>query len=168
MALVLIAIFAERLGIFPAVGYVALGESPGGWLRSLVLPVTAVSFMATAAVAKQARDSMLDTLGRDFVRVMQANGLSRRSILYRHALRNAAIPVVTVLGVIAVGLVSAVVFVETIFALPGLGSAATVAALQRDLPMLQGAVVFFTLIVVSVNVVVDLAYSILDPRVGER
>lgn len=168
LALVLISVFADGLQWLPAVGYVAFGDSPSEWARSLILPVCAASLMGTAAVAKQTRDSMLDTLNRDFIRVMQANGLPRRSIVYRHALRNAAIPVVTILGVVAVALLSAVVFVEMIFALPGLGSAATTAATQSDLPVLQGAVVFFTLVVIVINVAVDLSYTFLDPRVGDR
>lgn len=168
LAPILISQFAVRWRLFPAVGYVPFVDSPLDWARSLVLPAVAGSLTAIAAVAKQTRDSMLDTLHRDFVRVMQANGLSRRSIIYRHALRNAAIPVVTLLGVITVGLLSAVVFVEMIFALPGLGLAATTAAAQHDLPVLQGVVVYFTLLVVAVNLVVDLSYSWLDPRVRDR
>jgi peptide/nickel transport system permease protein len=168
LALVLISMFAARWHLFPAVGYVAIGDSPISWLKSLVLPVCAVSVIGIASIAKQTRDSMMDALNRDFVRVMQANGLSRRSIVYRHALRNAAIPVVTVLGVIAVALLSATVFVETVFGLPGLGSAAATAAAQHDLPVLQGVVCYFTLMVIAINLLVDLSYVALDPRVAHR
>jgi peptide/nickel transport system permease protein len=168
LALLLISLFADHWHLFPAVGYVPITQSPLEWLRSLVLPVCAASLLGVAAVAKQTRDSMLDALSRDFVRFLQANGLPRRSVIYRHAMRNAAIPVVTLLAVIAVALLSAVVFVEIIFSLPGLGSVATLAAQQHDLPVLQGAVVYFTLIVVVINLLVDLSYSWLDPRVRQR
>lgn len=165
LALVLVSWFAVRWQLFPATGYTAFADSPVEWLRSLVLPVAAVSLSAVTAVAKQTRDSMLDALNRDFVRVMQANGLSRRSIVYRHALRNAAIPVVSVLGVICASLLGAAVLVENIFGLPGLGSGAAQAAVQHDIPLLQGTVIYFTLIVIVVGLVVDVCHAWLDPKV---
>lgn len=120
-ALVLIAVGAVKLRWFPVTGYVPFADDPVEWGRSLVLPVLSLSLGAAAVIAKQTRDCVLDCFGRDFIRVMQANGFSRRSILYRHVLRNAAVPVATVLGVVLVSLLAAAVFVETVFALPGLG-----------------------------------------------
>ncbi|MGV4988512.1 ABC transporter permease [Streptomyces sp. NRAIS4] len=163
-ALVLIAVGAVRLRWFPVTGYVPLADDPVEWGRSLVLPVVSLSLSAVAIIAKQTRDSVLDTFGRDFIRVMQANGFSRRSILYRHVLRNAALPVVTVLGVVLVSLLAAAVFVETVFAMPGLGSLTQQATVQHDIPVIQGAVLYITVLVVLVNLLVDLAYSRLDPR----
>lgn len=164
-ALVLIAVGAVRLRWFPVTGYVPLADDPVEWGRSLVLPVLSLSLSAVAIIAKQTRDSVLDTFGRDFIRVMQANGFSRRSILYRHVLRNAALPLVTVLGVVLVSLLAAAVFVETVFAMPGLGSLTQQATVQHDIPVIQGAVLYITILVVLVNLLVDLAYSRLDPRV---
>lgn len=164
-ALVLIAVGAVRLRWFPVTGYVPLADDPVEWGRSLVLPVLSLSLSAVAIIAKQTRDSVLDTFGRDFVRVMQANGFSRRSILYRHVLRNASLPLVTVLGVVLVSLLAAAVFVETVFAMPGLGSLTQQATVQHDIPVIQGAVLYITILVVLVNLLVDLAYSRLDPRV---
>ncbi|MFE1884117.1 ABC transporter permease [Streptomyces diastatochromogenes] len=164
-ALVLIAVGAVRLRWFPVTGYVPLADDPVGWGRSLVLPVLSLSLSAVAIIAKQTRDSVLDTFGRDFIRVMQANGFSRRSILYRHVLRNAALPLVTVLGVVLVSLLAAAVFVETVFAMPGLGSLTQQATVQHDIPVIQGAVLYITILVVLVNLSVDLAYGRLDPRV---
>ncbi|MFD5794135.1 ABC transporter permease [Streptomyces diastatochromogenes] len=164
-ALVLIAVGAVRLRWFPVTGYVPLADDPVEWGRSLVLPVLSLSLSAVAIIAKQTRDSVLDTLGRDFIRVMQANGFSRRSILYRHVLRNAALPLVTVLGVVLVSLLAAAVFVETVFAMPGLGSLTQQATVQHDIPVIQGAVLYITILVVLVNLSVDLAYGRLDPRV---
>ncbi|MEV3992649.1 ABC transporter permease [Streptomyces sp. NPDC049837] len=164
-ALVLIAIGSVRLRWFPVTGYVPFADDPGEWARSLVLPVLSLSLGAVAIIAKQTRDSVLDTLGRDFIRVMQANGFTQRSVLYRHVLRNAALPVVTVLGVVLVGLLAAAVFVETVFAMPGLGSLTQQATVQHDIPVIQGAVLYITVLVVVVNLLVDLAYGRLDPRV---
>ncbi|MCM2423083.1 MULTISPECIES: ABC transporter permease [unclassified Streptomyces] len=165
LALVLIAVLAVQLRWFPVTGYVPFADDPAQWARSLVLPVMSLSVGAVAIIAKQTRDSVLDTSTRDFIRVMQANGFSPRSILYRHVLRNAALPVVTVLGVVLVSLLSAAVFVETVFAMPGLGSLTQQATIQHDIPLIQGAVLYITVLVVLVNLLVDLAYGRLDPRV---
>uniref|UniRef100_A0AAU2UXP6 ABC transporter permease n=1 Tax=Streptomyces sp. NBC_00003 TaxID=2903608 RepID=A0AAU2UXP6_9ACTN len=164
-ALVLIAVLAVKLRWFPVTGYVPLTEDPAQWARSLVLPVVSLSLGAVAVIAKQTRDSVLDTLGRDFIKVMQANGFSRRSILYRHVLRNAALPVATVLGVVLISLLATAVFVETVFAMPGLGLLTQQATLQHDIPVIQGAVLYITVLVVIVNLLVDLTYRQLDPRV---
>lgn len=165
IALVLIAIFAVGLRWFPVTGYVPLEDSPAQWLHSLILPVVALTLATIAIVAKQTRDSILDTLSKDFVRVMQANGFSRRSVLYRHVLRNSALPVVTVLGLVFIHMLTAAIFVETVFAMPGVASLIQQAALQHDLPVLQGTVIYVTLFVVIVNLLVDLAYGALDPKV---
>jgi peptide/nickel transport system permease protein len=108
---------------------------------------------------------MLEALSRDYVRVMEANGFSRRSIVYRHALRNATIPVVTVMGVFTVSLLGSAVVIENLFAYPGIGSLAASAAAQHDLPLIQGAVIYFTLIVIFVGLLLDISYSLIDPRV---
>ena len=120
------------------------------------------------AVASQTRDSMLDALNSDYITVMPANGFSRRSIIYRHALRNAAIPVVTVLGLIFVSLLTGVVVAEVVFALPGLGTEVVRATLEHDLPVIQGEVLYFTIMVIAVNLAIDLVYGILNPRVRAK
>ncbi len=164
----LVVLFAVRLKWFPATGYVPIAQSPGDWFRSLVLPVVALSLYGIAATARQAREAMLDVLSSEHVRMAWANGLPARSIYLRHALRNAALPVVTVLGVTAVGLLGGTVLVETVFALPGLGTLVVNGALQGDLPTVQGVAVAFTLIVVLVNLAIDLVYTWLNPRIGLR
>lgn len=168
LGLVLVTVFAVALRLLPATGYVSLATSPGGWVRSLILPVVALAVHGVTVIAKQTRDGMLNALSRDFVRTLRANGATRRSILFRHALRNAAIPVVTVIGLMFVGLLSGTVLVETVFAMPGLGGLAVQATTQHDLPLIQGVAVVFTLIVVLVNLVVDLAYGWLNPKVRVR
>jgi peptide/nickel transport system permease protein len=161
----LIALFAVRWRIFPATGYVPLLQSPSLWLKSMALPVIALGLGGIAAIAKQTREVMLDVLDAEYIRMAWANGVSAKSIFFRHALKNASIQVVTVLGVRAVALLSGTVLVEIVFALPGLGSLAVNAALQHDLPLVEGVVVYFTVIVVAINLVIDIAYTFLNPKV---
>ncbi len=165
LAVILVTIFAVQLNWLPATGYVSIADDPGLWLSSLVLPVVALSFAGITAVAKQTRDQMLLAIASPHTRSLRANGASEFSLIYKHALRNAAGPVVTVLGVIFVGALSGSVIVENIFVLPGLGSEALQASLQADLPVIQGIAVYFIVIVVIVNVLIDIANTILNPKV---
>lgn len=161
---VLVLIFAIELAIFPATGYTNLLDSPVDWALGLVLPVAAVALAALAQIMLQARSSVLDTLSRDFVRVLQAAGVPRRSILYRHVLRNAAIPVATVTGLTFIFTLSGVVVIETVFNIAGMGTLTVASVKSHDLPTLQGAVVYFGVVVIVVNLVVDLIVAKLDPR----
>ena len=165
LGLLLIALFAVAIPLFPATGYVPFDESPLDWARSLVLPVVALATPGIAVVAKQTRDSMRAVLERPFIRTLRAAGLPRRSIIFKHALRSAAAPVVTVLGLIFVASLGGTVVVESVFAMPGLGGLAVQATTQHDLPLIQGVAVYFTGLVVVVNLLIDLAYGWLDPRV---
>jgi peptide/nickel transport system permease protein len=165
VAIVLVALFAVKIRLFPATGYVPLAESPGHWVRSLVLPVIALSLFGVTAVAKQARDATLEVQDTDYIRVLRGNGVAESRIVLKHMLRNAAIPVVTVLGVVAVSMLSGTVFVEGVFVLPGLGSLATQATTDHDLPVILGIGVYFTVVVIILNLLVDLAYGILNPKV---
>lgn len=161
----LIALFSVRLGWLPTSGYTPVDESIGGWLRTLALPVTALAIGGVAAVAKQTREAMLDALASEYIRMARASGIAESSIVFRHALKNAAAPVVTVLGLQAIALLGGTIFVESVFALPGLGGTVATASLQHDLPVVQGVVVYFTIMVVLMNLVVDLLYTSLNPRV---
>jgi peptide/nickel transport system permease protein len=161
----LIALFAVRVNWFPPTGYVPFAQSPVDWLRSLVLPVMALSLYGIAATAKATREAMLDVLASEHIRMAWANGLRPRSIYFRHALRNAGMRVLTVLGVVAVGLLGGTVLIENVFSLPGLGSLVVNASLDHDLPVVQGVAVTFTLLVVATNLVIDIAYALLNPRV---
>lgn len=161
----LIALFAVRLGWLPPTGYVRFADSPFGWAESLVLPVTALAISGMAAIAKQTREAMLDALASEYVRMARVSGVSPASIVLRHALKNSSIRIVTVIGLQAVGLLGGTVIIESVFALPGVGSLAVNAVLQQDLPVIQGVVVVFTVVVVIINLIVDLSYAWLNPKV---
>jgi peptide/nickel transport system permease protein len=165
IAIVLVAVFAVALRVFPATGYVPPTLSPSGWLSSLVLPVAALSLGGITIVAKQMRDSARDVLARDYIRVLRATGLPERRILLLHVLRNAAVPTTTLLGLTAVSALSGAVFIENVFVLPGLGSLVTNATTRHDLAVVLGVGVAFAVIVIVINLVVEVAYSLLNPRV---
>jgi peptide/nickel transport system permease protein len=162
---VLIGLFAVALHWLPAIGYVSLASSPSGWARSLVLPVAALAIHGVAVLAKQTREAMMDVLASEHVRMAWANGAPPRLIFFRLALKNASMRIVTVAGLQVVYLLGGTIFVEQVFALPGLGSALVAGATQGDLPVLQGITLLFTLIIVLINLLVDLTYTLLDPRV---
>jgi peptide/nickel transport system permease protein len=161
----LVLAFAIALPIFPATGYVAIGDSSLDWLRSLVLPVFALSVGGISIIAKQTRDAMLDVLQREFIRALRARGVSQRSIVYRHALRNALPNVVTLIGLFVVSLLLGTTLIESVFALPGLGSEVVLATSQHDLPVIEGVALYFTLIVIVVFILVDSICAWLDPKV---
>jgi peptide/nickel transport system permease protein len=167
LALVLVELLAVKVQVFPATGYVPLSADPGPWLRSIALPVLTLSAGGVAFVAKQTRDSLSEVMSRDFIVMLRARGLSRRSVLLRHALRNAAIPVVTVLGLLLVGLLGGTVLIENVFSIPGLGQEAVTAAGSHDLPVIEGVAFYFAVVVVIANLLVDVSYRLLNPRVRE-
>ncbi|GAA5193692.1 ABC transporter permease [Rugosimonospora acidiphila] len=167
LALLLVELLALKLTVFPPGGYVPLGASVTGWLHSLVLPVATLSAGGVAFVAKQTRDAMTQVLSAEFVTMLRARGLSTRSIVIRHALRNAAGPVVTVLGLLLVSLLSGAVVIESFFSIPGLGQQAAYASGTHDLPMITGVAFCFTVLVVAANLLVDLSYRWLNPKVGD-
>jgi peptide/nickel transport system permease protein len=161
----LVVLFAVKSHVFPVSGYVSPGQSVTQWFRSLTLPVFALSLAGIAGVTRLTRSAMLEALGAEHIRIAWANGLAPRSIIFRHALRNASLPIVTVVGVQAIGLLGGTVLVESVFDLPGLGSLAVSATENHDLPVLQGLVVYFTVMVVVINLLVDVAYILLNPKV---
>ena len=167
LALVLAEVLAVKVQVFPATGYAPLSADPGPWLRSIALPVLTLSAGGVAFVAKQTRDSLSEVMSRDFIVMLRARGLSRRSVVLRHALRNAAIPVVTVLGLLLVGLLGGTVLIENVFSIPGLGQEAVTAAGSHDLPVIEGVAFYFVVVVVIANLLVDVSYRLLNPRMRE-
>jgi peptide/nickel transport system permease protein len=165
IALVLAVTFAVRLRWLPATGYVALEHSPLEWLRSIILPALALAVAATAATAMQVRGALIDVLQADFVRTLRSRGLGGGSVVLRHALRNAAPPALTVLALQFIGLIGGAVVVEKVFGLPGIGTLANASASEGDMPVLLGTVVVAVVFVVVVNLLLDLAYGWLNPKV---
>lgn len=165
LALLLVEFLAVQHPLFPATGYVNFSDDPAQWLRGLVLPVVTLSVGGSAFVARQTRDAMADVLARDFIVALRAHGLPLRSVIFKHALRNAAIPVVTLLGLMFVSLLGGTVLIEGIFAIPGLGQQAVTASSAHNLPMIEGVAFYFTVIVIVVNLLVDLSYGWLNPKV---
>jgi peptide/nickel transport system permease protein len=165
VGVILIYAFALKLRLLPLNGYVPLDEGAGPWLRTLILPVIALSFGMVGFIAKQVRQSMTDVMHSEFIFTYVANGLSRRSVTYKHALRNAIVPATSYIGVQLVAVVGATVLIETVFAYPGVGSLAVSAATEHDLPVAQAAVLFFTAYVIIVNLVMDMLYVVLNPKI---
>src|SRR6478735_1861995 len=165
IALYLVLIFAINLHWFKATGYVPMTESFSGWLSSVILPIAALSFGAIAAVTQQIRGSMIDGMSRDYVRTLRSRGLDTRSVVYKHALRNAGGPALAILAVQFIGLLGGAVIVEQIFALPGMGQLTVQAGVQGDIPVMMGLVVATAVMVIIVNLVIDLAQAALNPKV---
>lgn len=167
-ALLLVYIFAVVLRLLPAGGFP--GWENGIWpsIKSLILPSVALALPQAAILARVARSSLLDVLSEDYIRTARAKGLSRRKVLYHHALRNALIPVLTIIGMQFSFLLAGTIIVENVFYLPGLGRLVFQAITQRDLIVVEGVVVILVATVITVNVLVDLSYAIVDPRLWSR
>lgn len=165
LGLNLILVFSVYLGLFPVAGYVPLDESVLGAIRSLVLPAVTLGIGGSALIARMTRSSMLEVLGQDYIRTARAKGSAERRVITGHALRNAMIPTVTVIGLALGGLLAGAVVTETVFALPGVGRLVISSVLRRDYPVVQGVLVFIAAIYVLVNLVIDLLYLYLDPRI---
>lgn len=165
VALVLIYVFGVQLGLVPIQGFVPIRESIAGNLVRVVLPVTALAFTPTAILVRQTRAAVLEALGEDFVRTARAKGLSEWSVVSRHVLRASLLPIVTVIGVAATFLLSGSVVIETVFNIPGMGRLLVEAVLRRDYPVVQGVVLYIAIMTVVMNLVVDVAYAVLDPRI---
>jgi peptide/nickel transport system permease protein len=164
VTLVVVLVFAVRLGWFPAIGYIPFTQSVSGWLSTITLPVAALSVGAVAGVAQQVRGSVLDVLQRDFVRTLRARGLPPGRVLFRHVVRNASAPALTVLGLQFVGLLGGAVLVEQIFGLPGIVSMTVQYTTRGDVPVIMGLVMVTVAGVVVVNLLVDVLVGVLNPK----
>jgi peptide/nickel transport system permease protein len=164
VTLVIVLVFAVRLGWFPAIGYVPLTQSFSGWLSSIFLPVAALSVGSVAGVSQQVRGSVIDVMRQDYVRTLRARGLPTSRIVLRHVLRNAAAPGLAVLGLQFVGLLGGAVLVEQIFGLPGIGSMTVSYTANGDIPVIMALVVCSVIGVVLVNLLVDIAIGWLNPK----
>ncbi|QSE89813.1 ABC transporter permease [Rhodococcus pseudokoreensis] len=166
IALVLVLVVAIPLpAVFPPTGFVSIGDSVVGWLGTATLPALALAIGGIGAVAQQIRGSMVDVLRLDYIRTLRSRGISDRSIFYRHALRNAAGPALTVLSLQFIGMLGGVIIIERVFALPGIGILASTSALRGDVPVVMGTVAFTVVVVVVVNLLVDILQGVLNPKV---
>ena len=165
LGLVLIWLVAVMVPIFPAGDYVAFATNPWQWARHLALPTFTLACVQMGFVARMTRSSMLEVLGQDFVRTARAKGLPEPYVVLRHGLANAMVPIVTVMGIMVGALLGGAVVTEQVFSIPGLGRLIIGAVLSRDFPVIQGGLLFLALIYLVVNLVVDLLYAVVDPRV---
>src|SRR6185295_12739117 len=161
----LIYLFAIKLSWLPVQGYQPLADGIGGFFARLILPSVTLSVIYIALIARITRTSVLEVLGEDYIRTARAKGLSSRVVLMRHALRNAAVPIVTVIGIGVALLIGGVVVTESVFSIPGLGRLTVDAVLARDYPTVQAVILLFSLAYVLINLLVDVAYTLLDPRI---
>lgn len=166
LGFLLMLFFSVHLQWFPSSGYRDLSFGFYPWIQRLALPVLALSAAQIALLVRMTRSSMLEVLGRDYVVTARAKGLRSRTVLLKHALRNALIPVVTVVGLTFALSLGGSVLIENVFAIPGLGQLITTAAIRRDYPVIEGAMVYLTLVSLVVNLLVDLSYSLINPRVS--
>ena len=158
-------VFALELEWFPVQGYTPISQGVGPWLRNLVLPAVALGGVYIALIARITRATMLEVLSQDYVRTARAKGLGSGSVLFLHALKNAAVPIITVIGLGVALLIGGAVVTESVFAIPGLGRLVVDAILRRDYPVIQGVVLLFSFTYVLVNLGVDLLYTVFDPRI---
>src|SRR5690348_6783505 len=165
LAYILIYIFAIRADLLPVQGYVSITGGFWPFLSHIILPSIALGMIYAALIARITRASMLDVLAQDYIRTAQAKGLGSEQVLIGHALKNAAVPVATIIGIGVALLISGVVVTETVFAIPGLGRLTVDAILRRDYPIIQGIILIFSAAYVMVNLLVDLSYTLIDPRI---
>jgi peptide/nickel transport system permease protein len=165
LAYLLIYLFAIELDWLPVQGYTPIRDGFWPWLRQLVLPSIALGTIYIALIARITRATMLDVLAQDYVRTAHAKGLAPNAVLMRHALKNAAVPIVTIIGIGVGLLISGVVVTESVFAIPGIGRLTVDAILRRDYPIIQGVILLFSAVYVFVNLLVDLSYKVFDPRI---
>jgi peptide/nickel transport system permease protein len=158
-------VFALELDWLPVQGYTQISEGLWPWFENLILPALALGCVYIALIARITRASMLEVLQQDFIRTARAKGVGQTRILFVHALKNAAVPIVTVIGIGVALLIGGAVVTETVFAIPGIGRLTVDAILRRDYPVIQGVVLMFSFLYVLVNLLIDLLYTVLDPRI---
>ncbi len=165
MGILLVIVFSLNLGLLPPSGYTPITEDPADWLSHILLPAITAGFVSASIMTRFIRSAMLDVLSANYVQTARAKGLAERNVIVRHALRNALINIVTIIGLQINALFSGLVVVEVVFSWPGLGRLALNAVLERDYPLLQGTVFVVAVMVTVVNLFIDLLYFFLDPRI---
>lgn len=166
LAIMLIIFFAVRLRWLPASGFVPISQDPKANLQAMLLPAVATGFRESAVIMRMLRSSLLEVLGMEYIRTAKAKGVRRWTVIMRHATRNALVPVITTSGLSIAGLLGGLVLTETVFSIPGFGRLIVQAVFDRDFITVQGAVLVSALLVILVNLLVDVAYAVLDPRIS--
>ncbi len=167
LAILLLLLFSVKLGWFDVMGYVSPEQGMLPFLKGLFLPAVAVAVASVATLARYTRSSVLEQLSMDYVRTARNKGVTQRRILYRHVLRNALIPILTILGILVTNVLSGAIVIESAFSIPGLGSLLHGGIKNRDLPLVQGISLYISVVVVAMFYLIDILYSVVDPRVGE-
>ncbi|GAA1767716.1 ABC transporter permease [Kocuria aegyptia] len=165
LGLLLIIVFSTMLGLLPPSGYVPFTEDPGGWLQRVILPGLAVGVVSGSIMTRYVRSAVLDVVGSNYVRTARSKGLPRRTVVGRHVMRNALVPILTVAGVQAATMLGGLIVIEVVFAWPGLGRLVFDAVAARDYPVVQGTVLLIALIFLLINLLVDILYAVVDPRI---
>jgi peptide/nickel transport system permease protein len=165
LAYMLIWLVSIKLNWLPVQGYKRIGDGIGPWFYHLILPSITLSVVYVALIARVTRAAVLETLGEDYIRTARAKGLPESRVLMRHALTNAAVPIITVIGIGIALLIGGVVVTESVYAIPGLGRLTVDAVLARDFPTIQGVILLFSFVYVAINLLVDLSYVLFDPRI---
>ncbi|NCD06228.1 MAG: ABC transporter permease [Spirochaetia bacterium] len=165
IAILLIGIFTVKLRILPSIGYISFSENPLQNIRSLLLPSFSIAIGASSIVVRYLNTSVQQQLKKDYVRTAYSIGLSEKTVLYHHVLRNALIPVITIFGLIIADILGGSIIIENVFSLPGIGKLITSSITSRDLPLIQALVLYLSFLVIVVNFFVDVLYKIIDPRI---
>ena len=158
-------VFALKLDWVPVQGYTPISAGIWPWFQNLILPSITLGFVYIALIARITRASMLDVLQQDYIRTARSKGVAQNSVLFVHALKNAAVPIITIIGIGVALLIGGAVVTESVFAIPGLGRLTLDAILRRDYPVIQGVVLIFSFVYVLVNLIIDLIYTLVDPRI---
>lgn len=166
LGMVLIVVFSLMLNWFPASGYALPWQNAPDWLRHVILPALALGTAGAAEIARQVRSAFIEVLGSDFIRTHKAKGLPPRDVVWRHAMKNASLPLVTVIGIQISHLLGGTVVIESVFAIPGIGSLIVQSSNQREYMVIQGVVFVTALLIIFTNLIVDLVYRYIDPRIG--
>jgi len=165
LAMLLIIVFAVHLHVVPASGFVPFSASPAGWFRHILLPAFTIGFVQSAPISRIIRSSVLDTLGQAYIQTARGKGLPEPTVLVKHALRSALLPVLTVVGIVLMLLIAGSFVVEVVFAIPGMGLLLLNSTLNHDYPMVQGGILFVGTVIMLTNLLVDVTYTLADPRV---
>ena len=160
-----IFLFAVTLGWLPSGGYVPFGEDPVGWLRSMTLPAISLAVLQVGLLARMTRSSMLEVLGQDYIRTAHAVGVPPARVIAKYAMRNALVPIITVIGIVFSLMLAGTVVIETVYSLPGIGRLVVSAIARRDYPVVQGTLLLVAVVSVVLNLLVDVFYAVIDPRV---